>query len=217
MASPAGPRTSGSYAQYVPVRIAPSRCSTSSGWCPLMRTIACRIARVTATRARGRGRGSAVTTTEANSARQLSDEEFAFGAGLRGPRGVSERARLVDVVSDLGEASSVRVLGTCVDHFAGIAECSARQLGRQAALRRRSGRVLRRDQVEHVELEAWVGNEPREVTHSLEVSHSHRAPLERHRPVVALAKEAEVCGRLLVRSVLSGGVHRWIRYLPDLH
>ena len=51
------------------------------------------------------------------------------------------------------------------------------------------------DEVEHVELPARVGEEPREVPHALEVSHSHRAPLEHHRPVVALAtKDVEVCG-----------------------
>ena len=57
-----------------------------------------------------------------------------------------------------------------------------------------------------MELAAGVGDEPREVTHSLEVSHSHGVPLEDHRPVVALATKDEVCGRLLVRSVLSGDV-----------
>ena len=94
----------------------------------------------------GRGGGSAITTTEANSARQLSDEEFAFGIGLCGPLGVPERARLLDVVFDLSEASAVRILGTRVEHFAGIAECPARQLGRQAALGRRSDRVLGGDE-----------------------------------------------------------------------
>src|SRR5258708_868697 len=39
----------------------------------------------------GRGCGSAIATTQANGARQLSDEGFAFGIGLRGPFGISER------------------------------------------------------------------------------------------------------------------------------
>ena len=55
--------------------------------------------------------------------------------------------------------------------------------------------VLGGDEVQHVELPAGVGEEPREVPHALEVAHSHRAPLEHHRPVVALAtKDVEVCG-----------------------
>jgi hypothetical protein len=74
----------------------------------------------------GRGCGSPIATTEANRARQLLDEEFAFGIGLRGPPGVPERTRLLDVVFDLGEASAVRTLGTCVEHLAGIAENPAR-------------------------------------------------------------------------------------------
>ena len=63
-----------------------------------------------------------------------------------------------------------------------------------------------------MELPAGVGEEPREVTHALEVSHSHRAPLELQRPVVALAtKDAEVCGS--GSSVLpSGDVRRWVRH-----
>jgi hypothetical protein len=41
-----------------------------------------------------------------------------------------------------------------------------------------------------VELPAGVGQEPREVPHPLEVSHSHRAPLKHNRPVIALATKA---------------------------
>jgi hypothetical protein len=107
----------------------------------------------------GRGRGSPIATTEANGARQLPSEEVAFGTGLRGPPGVPEGARLLYVVSDLGEASSVRILGTCVEHLAGIAECGARQFGRKAALRWRNPGALGGDQVEHVELPAGVGEE----------------------------------------------------------
>ena len=132
------------------------------------------------------------------------DEEFTFGIGLRGPPGVPKRTRLLDVVFDLGEASAVRTLGACVEYLAGIAECPPRRFGRRAALGGRSGGVLGGDEVEHVQVAAGLGEEPREVTHPLEVSHSHRAPLEHHRPVVPLATEAEFRGRVLVRSVRSG-------------
>ncbi len=77
----------------------------------------------------GRRRGSSIATAQADSARQLSNEEVAFGVRLRLPLGVSEGARLRDVVFDLGEASAVRTLGACVEHLAGIAECRARQFG----------------------------------------------------------------------------------------
>ncbi len=63
-----------------------------------------------------------------------------------------------------------------------------------------------------MELPAGVGEEPREVMHPLEVSHSHGAPLELQRPVVALAtKDAEVWGRGFVCSLPSGDVRRWVR------
>jgi hypothetical protein len=57
----------------------------------------------------GRGRGSSATTTQAKRVSELSKEEAAFGVGLRGPLGVPEGARLLDVVVDLGEASAVGV------------------------------------------------------------------------------------------------------------
>ena len=91
------------------------------------------------------------------------------------------------------EASAIRTLGVCVEHLAGIAEGGARKLGSQAALRSRYPNALGGDEVERVELPAGVGEKPREVVHPFEVSHSHRAPLELQRPVVALAtKDAEV-------------------------
>ena len=63
-----------------------------------------------------------------------------------------------------------------------------------------------------MELPAGVGEKPSEVMHPFEVSHSHRAPLELQRPVVALAtKDAEVWGRGLVCSVPSGDVRRCVR------
>jgi hypothetical protein len=50
----------------------------------------------------GRGCGTSTTTTQAKRARELSYEEAAFGVGLRGPLGVPDGARLLDVVVDLG-------------------------------------------------------------------------------------------------------------------
>ena len=105
----------------------------------------------------GRRRSSSIATAQADSARQLSNEEVAFGVRLRLPLGISEGARLRDVVFDLGEASAVRILGACVEHLAGIAECRARQFGSKAALRPRYPDALGGDEVERVELPAGVG------------------------------------------------------------
>ena len=84
----------------------------------------------------GGGGGSSTTTTQAERARELSNEEVAFGVGLRGPLGVADGARLLDVVVDLGEASAVGVLGSRVEDLARVAECRARQVGRLAAVDR---------------------------------------------------------------------------------
>jgi Molybdopterin cofactor-binding domain len=67
----------------------------------------------------GRGRGPSATTTQAKRAGELSNEEAAFGFGLRGPLGVPDGACLLDVVVDLGEASAVGVLGPRVEDLAG--------------------------------------------------------------------------------------------------
>ena len=88
----------------------------------------------TGSSALGRGCGSSIATTQANRARELSNEEVAFGVGLRGPLGVPDGARLLDVVFDLGEASAVGVLGSRVEDLARVAECRARQAGRLAAV-----------------------------------------------------------------------------------
>src|SRR5919109_235423 len=99
-------------------------------------------------------------------------------------------ARLLDVVLDLGEAAAVRGLRGRVEHLACIAECRMREAGRPAALDLRHAAALGGNEVQHVELPAGVGQEPREVPHPLEVSHSHRAPLKHNRPVIALATKA---------------------------
>ena len=78
----------------------------------------------------GRGCGPSITTAQAERAGQLSNEEVAFGVGLRGPLGVAGGARLLDVVVDLGEASAVGVLGLRVEELACVAEDRGRQVGR---------------------------------------------------------------------------------------
>ena len=63
-----------------------------------------------------------VTVTQAERSGQLSNEEVAFGVGLRGPLGVAYGASLLDVAFDLGETSAVGVLGAPVEHLARVAE-----------------------------------------------------------------------------------------------
>jgi hypothetical protein len=69
-----------------------------------------------------RGRGSPFTTTEAECARQFSNQEVAFGLGLGGPLLVPARARLIEVVVDLSKAPAVGLLGARVDDLARVAE-----------------------------------------------------------------------------------------------
>ena len=70
----------------------------------------------------GRRSGSTIATTQANRTRELSNEEVALGVGLRLPLAVSDGARLLDVVVDLGETSTVGVLRSPVEHRAGVAK-----------------------------------------------------------------------------------------------
>ncbi len=77
----------------------------------------------------GRGCGSSIAAAQADCAGELSDEEVAFGVGLRGALGVAGGARLLDVVVDLGETSAVGVLGSRVEHLARVAERRSRQSG----------------------------------------------------------------------------------------
>jgi hypothetical protein len=72
-------------------------------------------ARHTHSSALGRGRSSSSATAQAVRARELSNEEFAFGVGLRGTLGVPDGARPLDVVFDLGQTTAVGVLGTRVE------------------------------------------------------------------------------------------------------
>src|SRR5918999_2538709 len=162
----------------------------------------------------GCGCGSSIATAQANGAGQLSNEEVAFGVRLCGSLGVAEGAGLLDVVFDLGEASPVRVFGLHVEDLARVAQWRARQADRLAAIDLRNRAGLGGGEGQHMELSAGGGEQPREVPHALEVSHSHRAPLEHHRPVVALAtKGVEVCGRLLVPSTVALDVPCWARGL----
>jgi len=111
----------------------------------------------TGSSALGRGCGSSIATTQANCARELSNEEVAFGVGLRGPLSVPDGARLLDVVVDLGEASAVGALCSCVEDLARVAESRARQAGRLAAVSLRNAAGLGGDEVQHVELPARIG------------------------------------------------------------
>ena len=121
----------------------------------------------------GRGRGSSIPASQADCARELSNEEVSFGVGLRGPLGVPDGARLLDVVFDLGEASAVRVFRLRVEQLARIAECRPRQAGGGlAAVWLRNIAGLGGDEIQHVELPARIGEKPREVTHALEVAHT---------------------------------------------
>jgi hypothetical protein len=90
----------------------------------------------------GGRRGPSVAAMEADRARELSNEEVAFGVCLHLSLGVLERARLLDVVLDLGEAPAVRVLGSCVEHLAGIAGACVRHAGARAALGSRKPAAL---------------------------------------------------------------------------
>src|SRR5918994_6295911 len=74
----------------------------------------------------GGRRGPSVAAMEADGARELANEEVAFGVCLQLSLGVLERARLLDVVVDLGEAPAVGVFGSWVEHFAGIAGACVR-------------------------------------------------------------------------------------------
>ena len=136
----------------------------------------------------GCGGGAPAATAEAERAGQLSNEEAAFGVGLRGPLVVPGRARLLDVVIDLGEASAVRVLGLRVEELARIAECRARQVGHLTLVALRTA-GFRGDEVQHVKLAARSGEEPGEVPHALEVAHVDGASIKDHQPVVAVASE----------------------------
>ena len=147
----------------------------------------------------GGGSGSPTSTTEANRARQFSNQEVAFGVGLRDPLRVSAGLRLFEIFRDLGEASTICVLGSRVQELARVAEGEMRQAGRGATINLRASAGFGRHKVQHMELPARIGEEPREVPHALEVPNSHRAPLEHNRPVIALAAKA-VHVRLWVRS-----------------
>ena len=76
----------------------------------------------TGSSALGGGCGSPIATTQADRARELSDQEVALGVGLLLPPGVVEGARLLDVVFDLGEAAAVGGLGPLVEHLARVPE-----------------------------------------------------------------------------------------------
>ena len=84
----------------------------------------------------GCGSGSSTSTAQADRAGQFSNEEVAFGVGLRCPFDVAGCLRLLDVLVDLDEASPVGVLGSRVEDLTGIAE-RVGQAGRAATTSRR--------------------------------------------------------------------------------
>jgi len=130
----------------------------------------------------GGGCGPPLATTQADRARELSDEEVTLGVGLRLPHVMLDGARLLDVTFDLDETAAIGVLGPLIEHLARVAE-------------RRLLSDLRGDQVQHVKLAARVAEELCEIAHALEVADVDRTPLEVHRPVVALAAEEVGVGR----------------------
>src|ERR671910_1788125 len=75
----------------------------------------------TGSSALGRGRRSSIATAQPDGARELSEQEVAFGIGLGGPFAVPGGPRLVDVLVDLGETPTVRLLGPGVEHRTGVA------------------------------------------------------------------------------------------------
>ena len=76
----------------------------------------------TGSSALGGGCGSPVATTQADRARELSDQEVALGVGLRLPRRVPEGARLLDVIFNLGEKAAVGGFGPLVEDLSRVAE-----------------------------------------------------------------------------------------------
>ena len=136
---------------------------------------------------RGR-RGPPIATAQPDCARELSDQEVTLGVGLRLPHGVLERARLLDVVVDLGEAAAVGGLGALVEHRTRVPE-------------RRRLPGLTGDQVQHVDLTARVGEELCEISDALEIADANGAPVEHHQPVVALTAEDVGLGRRTRRNL----------------
>ncbi|HKO85705.1 MAG TPA: hypothetical protein VJ140_14375 [Actinomycetota bacterium] len=117
----------------------------------------------------GRRRGSSITTTQPKRAPALEPGSRA----RRQPGRPARRHRwhgLARCLVDLGEASAVGVLGVGVEALARVAECRARQAGRVAAVYLGTTAGLGGDQIQHVVLPAGIGEEPREVSHALEVA-----------------------------------------------
>ena len=77
-----------------------------------------------------------------------------------------------------------------------------------AAVWPRTAGTLGGDEVEHVVLPTRIGEEPREVSHALEVAHVDRVSVEAHRPVVTLPTERRWSSRSAARrrASSSGGV-----------
>ena len=63
----------------------------------------------------GRGSGSTTPTAQADRAGQFSNQEVAFGGGLRRTFDIAGYLRLLEVLVDLDEPPTVRVLGSRVE------------------------------------------------------------------------------------------------------
>jgi hypothetical protein len=162
---------------------------------------------------------SSIATTEPDCARQLADEEVAFGVRLGSTRRVAPGPRLLDVFFDLREAPAIGILGSFVEDRSGVTERRGRDL--RAHIARRWHVHFSRDQIDDVDFPVGVGEKARDVTRTLEVPHPHRVTIEGDGPVVSLApKDVEVRGARLVLGFELGfesnrdddGTARWF---PD--
>ena len=178
---------SGAYAQYVPVRIAPSRCAPSSRWCrrfgdrlPDRTRHARHVHARTPTRLAGRGhRGRRRVTARVR------------GSRVRTRPARPARCRRARAPARCRRRSRRGAGGTPPSHV-------RRAAGRHRRVgARRAGRRLDPPEAcpglsAATRSSTWNSRpgsreEPREVAHALQVPHPQRAPLERERPVVALA------------------------------
>lgn len=101
--------------------------------------------------------GAAIAATEANRARQLANQELAFGSGLRDPPEVCHGSGFVDVLVDLDEPPPVGFFGAGVEERSRIpfGDCARFVPGRSARCLERFS--LQSDELEYVKLATWFG------------------------------------------------------------
>ena len=137
--------------------------------------------------------GPPITPAEADSARQLADEEVTFRLGLDNTSAVAQQSRILEVLIDLGKPPAVGVLGLGVEKDTRVPPSGRRQLRI-----RRAGRVRGRShptghEVEDVELPTRMREEPRQIVQALQITQRNGVVLEREGPVVAFpAKDVGV-------------------------